>query len=113
MDTANVDGQSPAVSTNIDEFVAQRLSPQNLMWDRTAQRQWKLQWKWEKHPYVIIHQPNPNILLYETQPGNETGTRRTVHHAMWRPCAFVARPPEADNNPEIFTCTMSEEAKNY
>ena len=54
----------------------------------------KLRSFWEDNVYVVIRRPDLNNAVYEVEPENGTGRRRTLHRNLLLPCPFL--PYEAD-----------------
>ena len=56
----------------------------------------KLRSFWEDDVYVVIKRPDLQNAVYEVEPANRTGRKRTLHRNLLLPCPFL--PYEADTN---------------
>lgn len=57
-----------------------------LLKQRGAKDCGKLADNWEKSPYIVVRQPNPDIPVYVVKPDKGEGTEKVVHRNFLRSC---------------------------
>lgn len=71
-----------------------------LLTEKTARWYGKLQWRWERPSYMVVHQPNLTIPFYVVKPEDAQRPLWIVHHNLLIPCVFVARSHEVEREVE-------------
>ena len=74
--------------------------------------QQKLADKWQKHPYIVVNQPIPDIPIYEVKKENSNSKPRLLHRNMLLPFIGLPGPDEEESyNPPVDKRVVEKELK--